>query len=72
MFKKFQGGDLASSPEDNCTVTNNRQPKVTFVLLQVSHDTIASYSPGSQSLELGRSLPVVSKSGPGTVLLPED
>lgn len=71
MFEKFQGGNLASSPEDNCTVTNNRQPKVTFLLLQVSHDTTAS--PGSQSLEIGRTLPVVSQSGSGTVfLLPED
>lgn len=33
-----------SATEDNCTVTNNRQCKVTFLLLQVSH---ALYSSGS-------------------------
>lgn len=37
VFKKLQDRDLACNPGGSCILTNNRQPEVTFLMLQVSH-----------------------------------
>lgn len=71
VFTKLQARDLVCNPGGNCTLTNDRQSKVTFLLLQVSHGPQQLHVLQVHSLwEIVGALPLVSQSSPDTVLLP--